>query len=1214
MSNNKRILSVVLALILALSVIPTATLSVSAGGGGDWDRPTVYEYNGFRYTLDYDHITGNWEYPITIIGYSGDDTDIVIPDRIQNNPVIAIGSGAFRDSNIKSITLPEHLERIGSAVFVGCSNLQSVTVDENNPILDSRDNCNAVIRTEDNTLVSGWAHSTIPDTVTAIGGSAFEDCADLTKIDIPSSVTTIGEDAFNGCTGLTEIVIPSSVTTIGEDAFNGCTGLTEIVIPDSVTSIEYRAFKNCSGLKSVVISHSVTTLNGGVFANCTGLTGITIPDSVTSINGLAMDMFGEKGGPFEGCTGLTEIKIPDSVTSIGEYTFKDCTGLKSVLIPDSVTEIGWHAFENCTGLTEITIPASVEVISDSFKGCTGLRSIKVDKNNPVYDSLNNCNAIIRTEDNTLEIGCAQTTIPDTVTAIGDYAFMDCTGLTKITIPNSVTEIGDRAFSGCTGLKSVSIPHSVTTIKKGTFKNCTGLTEITIPDSVTKIEEGGCGISYEIYGAFEGCTGLTEVTIPDTVTSIGSYSFKDCTGLKSVSISNSVTQLGDGVFMNCTGLTKITIPDSVTQINSIGFDHMDHNGAFEGCTGLTEVTISNSLTLLGNYAFKGCTGLKSVLIPGSVVDFGYESFSGCTNLASVTFSEGIKSIDDYMFSGCTGLTSVTFPEGLVTIGNRSFADCSSLTSINIPSTTVEIGRKPDPNDKDYYDYATELYDENDNYIGTKVKIDCNSFEGCTGLKSITVDKNNPIYDSRDNCNALIHTEDNTLLLGSAQTTIPDTVTAIGKNAFSGNKGLKAISIPSSVTKIGDEAFSGCTGLASVTFPEGLVTIGDQAFAYCTALTSINIPSTAVEIGYKSYNYDKNANTFICSSFKGCAGLKSITVDKNNPVYDSRDNCNAIIRTEDNELVLGSAQTTIPDTVTAIGTNAFYGNKELTEIEIPTSVTMIRDKAFLGCTGLKRAVIPEQVTGLSSSGLGVYLVDYEFDKYGMNMRPVYRKDNSMDLTIYGYYGTEAEEYAAKYDIPFRMIAPSASDEVTLDAPEGKTYSVAKKATDDEAAVPAAEQLPENSIVLSAYDITLRDIKDETPVQPDAPVTVRVRCDDPDAHVFRRETDGTLTDMNARYEDGYLVFETDHFSVYLLVQLGAEVDLAICGDADGDGKVTITDATVIQRTLAGIKSNADPDVIARNGDVDGNGKPDALDATLIQRKLAGLSVSYPIGKALS
>ena len=156
--------------------------------------------------------------------------------------------------------------------------------------------------------------------------------------------------------------------------------------------------------------------------------------------------------------------------------------------------------------------------------------------------------------------------------------------------------------------------------------------------------------------------------------------------------------------------------------------------------------------------------------------------------------------------------------------------------------------------------------------------------------------------------------------------------------------------------------------------------------------------------------------------------------------------------------------------------------------------------------------------------------------------------------------------------------------------------------------SKEMPADTI--KAYDISL--MKNGKAVQPDHVVTVKIPCDDPDAKVYRQETDGSLTDMNAIYRDGYLVFKTTHFSVYI-VATGAEVDIAICGDADGDGEVTITDATVIQRTLAGIKSNADPDVIARNGDVDGDSKVNVIDVTLIQRKLAGLPVSYPIGEAL-
>jgi len=290
---------------------------------------------------------------------------------------------------------------------------------------------------------------------------------------LPKGTTSIGNSAFSGCTGLTSITIPSSVTSIGGYAFDGCTGLTSITIPSSVTSIGVSAFDGCTGLTSITIPDSVTSIGIGAFDGCTGLTSITIPSSVTSIGNTA----------FSGCTGLTSITIPSSVTSIENMAFYECTGLTSITIPSSVTSIGIGAFSGCTNLTNIT----------------------VDEKNTIYDSRNNCNAIINKETNTLIQGCKTTTILSSVTSIGGYAFSGCTGLTSITIPSSVTSIGNMAFSRCTGLTSITIPDSVKSIGFNVFVGCTGLISITIPDSVTSIGNS----------AFSGCENLTNVKYTGT---------------------------------------------------------------------------------------------------------------------------------------------------------------------------------------------------------------------------------------------------------------------------------------------------------------------------------------------------------------------------------------------------------------------------------------------------------------------------------------------------------------------------------------------------------------------------------------------------------------------------------------------------------------------------------------------------------------------------
>ena len=199
------------------------------------------------------------------------------------------------------------------------------------------------------------------------------------------------------------------------------------------------------------------------------------------------------------------------VIGIGSSAFAGCTNLTSITFSFGVTYIRGAAFEGCTSLASITIPEGVEdIASGAFSNCNSLTSIVVENGNSIYDSRDNCNAIIETESNTLFQGCNTTIIPNSVTSIGKNAFKGCTGLTSIIIPENVRSIEEGVFENCTGLTSVTIGNGVTSIGKNAFKGCTGLTSITVPENVRSIEEG----------VFENCTSLTSVTIGNGVTSIG----------------------------------------------------------------------------------------------------------------------------------------------------------------------------------------------------------------------------------------------------------------------------------------------------------------------------------------------------------------------------------------------------------------------------------------------------------------------------------------------------------------------------------------------------------------------------------------------------------------------------------------------------------------------------------------------------------------------
>ena len=246
---------------------------------------------------------------------------------------------------------------------------------------------------------------------------------------------------------------------------------------------------------------------------------------------------------------IKSVVIPNTITSIGNGTFNKCTSLTSVTIGNSVTSIGNHAFYQCSGLTSINIPSGVTSIGEYvFDNCSALTSITVDSSNTVYDSRNDCNAIIKTNTNKLIQGCDNTVIPNTVTSISDRAFANCYSLTSIVIPNGVTSIGESAFRYCSGLTSIDIPDSVTSIGIYAFQCCSGLTSCTIGNGVRTISQQ----------LFISCSSLTSIEIPNSVANIEYNAFYGCTSLTSCTIGSGVTSIGDSAFGGCASLTSITI--------------------------------------------------------------------------------------------------------------------------------------------------------------------------------------------------------------------------------------------------------------------------------------------------------------------------------------------------------------------------------------------------------------------------------------------------------------------------------------------------------------------------------------------------------------------------------------------------------------------------------------------------------------------------------
>lgn len=375
-----------------------------------------------------------------------------------------------------------------------------------------------------------------------------------------------------------------------------------------------------------------------------------------------------------------------TVTIIDSYAFYHCDGLTGTLVlPNTIEEIGDDAFDYCGFTGVVNIPASVEDIGYTpFYGCDGIEGFVVDPNNGDYDSRDNCNAIIRTYSNTLEIGCKNSTIPNTVVSIEEDAFNHVRGLTSITIPSSVTTIGGWSF-WFTGLTSINIPSTVQSIGENPFAGCADLTSITVEEGNAVYDSrNGCNAIVRT-NANELVSGCQNTVIPDDVTRIGEDAFYYISTLVGeLVIPEQIVSIGGYAYEGCSGLTgSLVIPNTVLEIGE---------SVFAYCTGFDgKLVLSESLTSIPSWSFEECDGFTGSLeIPDMVTSIGSSAFEGCSGFdGSLTLSKSLTYIDNFAFASCSGFTdAIVLAETPPELGSYSFGGFGSTTLV-VPCGCISV---------------------------------------------------------------------------------------------------------------------------------------------------------------------------------------------------------------------------------------------------------------------------------------------------------------------------------------------------------------------------------------------------------------------------------------------------------------------------------------------------------------------------------------------
>ena len=853
----------------------------------------------------------------------------------------------------------------------------------------------------------------LPENVTSIGNSAFEGCGIIRKIEFPNGITSIGDKAFKSVT-LFESTLPDGLKSIGEEAFANCLNLSDVVIPVSVTTIKSGAFNGCQFNNLYVYwkepfavdesTFYTTRLSNYVYNHCKLHVpyGTTAKYQATEGWKNFLNIVEEKyeaqenSEPYVVYNDGTLTFYYDGLRSSRAGTTYDLNGVQSLPqwtnIAESITKAVFDPsfsnarpkttrnwFMNQTNLVDIqglnylnTSEATNMV--QMFGNCSSLANLDLSQ----FDTRN------VTSMQQMFVGCSKLTSIDlsqfdtgNVKQMGAM-FRDCSSLMNLDISNFNTSNVTRMaamFMGCSGLTNLDISNfntSNVTDMGSMFWGCSGLTSLDLSNfNTNNVTDMGL--------MFSGCSGLTSLNVSNfntsNVTDMWGM-FSGCSGLTSLDVSNfntdNVTQMWN-MFNDCSGLTSLDVSKfntgKVTNISNM----------FSGCSGLTSLDVSNfntnNVTNMSQM-FWGCSCLTSLDVSNvnthNVTDMG-RLFYLCKELANLTMGSQFITDEstkiDYIFTGCSKLSKVTFNGDVpASIKSNFFSGVGKSTA----PATLEVPEQYKAN------YQAKFTD--DQFFG--------------GYFTLGTIKDGDTFTVKtkegvDMTFKIISTEDKTCQVGNGEEASVDTATpgqvtipsvangydviAIGDKGFYNCANLTHIWLHEGIKTIGELAFYGCTSLRVLDIPHSITTIADNAFNGCPNVT-IRIPVDKVDvIPVKSIGNDviievkepepstqseierifipKPVQSIGEKAFSNCPSVKIMEVDEENAVFDSRNACNAIIRTADNTLLFGCQNTKIPSTVTAIAQYAFEGHAKLQQIEIPAGVASIGESAFSGCTDLE-----------------------------------------------------------------------------------------------------------------------------------------------------------------------------------------------------------------------------------------------------------------------